>query len=244
MLGSPIVYRDFFFGYEHPTAQSKALFRSDAGYWNGFNNKEAADTNFDLDITSKLDGPGKYLLIIQPDYGTNAGINVMSATFYHNNTEISKDEHPFNFEGGDTFYHLEIPNFDANGKYAARLHVVNGNDMNLHVILVKTEDDILNFFVRREDELDPGRTISASSVVGVAPDVYGVVRNAAQLKDELKDFSREEREAQLARVAAKFDLDNDRTEALIEAGLELASSFKDFIDVVHPAGDEPQAPTP
>ena len=167
VLGSPVVYRNFFFGYEHPTAQSKALFRSDLGYWYGYGDRAADSAEFKIDLTSKLDGPGKYILIVQPEYGTNARINMTSATIFQGNMEISRDDHPFNFEGGDTFYHLEIP-ADASGEnYNLVLKIINGRDMNLHFVLVKTEDDILNFFVRREDELDPGHSISASSVTGV-----------------------------------------------------------------------------
>ena len=73
---------------------------------------------------------------------------------------------------------------------------------------------------------------AVSLAVGTAPGVYTVARNAKQLKEELKDFSPEEKAQLLEKVAVKFDLDNDRTEELIEAGMSLAAELSNFVGVI------------
>ncbi|HLF33379.1 MAG TPA: hypothetical protein VI583_04020 [Cyclobacteriaceae bacterium] len=168
VIGSPAVLGNFFFGYEHPTAQSKSLIRKDAGYINlDISGGSSALVSFD--VSEMQEACGKYILIIQPEYVSNAGFNIQSATLYNNNQEVSKDIHPFNFEGGRNYYFLDFSDDVAEAKYQIKMEVEKGQGATVHAFLVKETDDLLNFYVMREDELTPGNVITASSVTGVSP---------------------------------------------------------------------------
>jgi hypothetical protein len=169
VIGSPATFRNFFFGYEHPTAQSKSLIRKDAGYLNlGISGDSS--TLVSLDVSEVHVGYGKHMLIIQPEYVSNAGFNIHSAALYINKQEISRDVHPFNFEGGRNNYFFDFPTDVPHGKYEIKMEVEKGQGATIHAFLVKVTDDLLNFYVVREDELTPGNVITASSVTGVSPD--------------------------------------------------------------------------
>lgn len=54
-----------------------------------------------------------------------------------------------------------------------------------------------------------------------ALDIFSVVKNAGELVAQLKDWDPVERAEVLAYVVEEFDLDNDKAEKVIEAGLTL-----------------------
>ena len=73
---------------------------------------------------------------------------------------------------------------------------------------------------------------AASLAVDVAPDIYSVAKNAAELKTELGDWDTTERAEVLEWAIDKFDLDNDRAEKAIEVAMGLLAKFGELIAVL------------
>jgi len=90
-----------------------------------------------------------------------------------------------------------------------------------------------------EDHLaDDGRislSEAASTAVELAPDIFSVAKNAAELKAEIKDWDPVERQEVLEWAVVKFDLTNDRAEQAIELGLGILTKLGELIAALRPA---------
>lgn len=87
-----------------------------------------------------------------------------------------------------------------------------------------------------EDHLSDDGKISlseaASTAIDLAPDIFSVAKNAAELKLEVQDWDPAERLEVLEWAVQKFDLDNDRAEAAIELALGLLVKLGDLISIL------------
>lgn len=159
VLGSPIIYNNFFFGLEHPIAQSKALYLRTVG-------NIVQDS---INVSDIIKDSGEYVLCFEhgggPDY-----FNIQSVSFIENKKEISIDKHHLNGKGGNSFYHLNIENYNPENNYIFHPSLVNKQNASGTFHIYKRTNDLLNFFVAREDGLEDGKSISEWSVIGVAPE--------------------------------------------------------------------------
>lgn len=64
--------------------------------------------------------------------------------------------------------------------------------------------------------------------VFIAPKAIGHAGDAEAIRNEFKDLSTEEMDELVVYVSEKLDLENDKVEALIEAGLDWADSTNDL----------------
>jgi hypothetical protein len=159
VLGSPIIYKNFFFGFEHPIAHSKALLARDIG----------SITQGSIDVTEIIDAPGDYIISVE-HRGGPADYNIESLGLFENNTLIASDVHPLNGNGGSSFYHLRVDEYTVSNIYQIRPEISNIVNATGTFHIHRKTDDILNFYVNRTDELEPGDFISEWAVMGVAPE--------------------------------------------------------------------------
>jgi urease gamma subunit len=100
-------------------------------------------------------------------------------------------------------------------------------------LIEKTFDVLIEIGQGVEKRLADDGKINIPEAISLAvetfPDIYNVARNAKDLVAEFKDWSVEERELVLAKVAVKFDLENDKVEAMIEDGLALLVAISAYI---------------
>ncbi len=158
VLGSPIEYKSFFFGLEHPISQSKALFARDLG--RGSVNSNA------IDISEIVDRPGTYTIAVEHGGGPD-NFNISSITLTENGKVISSDEHSLNGYGGSNFYQFQVNNYNPDNQYQIKANIINSENASGRFHIYRKTEGILNFFVKREDILNPGEFISAWSVTGV-----------------------------------------------------------------------------
>ena len=159
VIGSPIEYENFFFGFEHPIAQSSALLARNIG----------SITQSTIDVSDIIDAPGEYILSVEHGGGP-AGFNINSVSMLENDKMISFDRHSLNGIGGDSFYHLNIDYYNPENKYQIQPEIENIANTTGTFHIIRKTDDLLNFYVDREDELQPGESISEWSVIGVSPE--------------------------------------------------------------------------
>ena len=67
-----------------------------------------------------------------------------------------------------------------------------------------------------------------TSSVSLVPDIFNWIKNGEAIKAELFDLDMEERDELVEYLASELELDNDRTEAQIEAGAELIAALDQF----------------
>ncbi|MCP4974937.1 MAG: hypothetical protein GY931_02130 [Maribacter sp.] len=159
VLGSPIKYNNFFFGLEHPIAQSKALYSRTVG-----NIKQDS-----INVSEILKDSGEYVLCFEHGGGPD-DFNIESVSLIENNKVISIDTHFLNGKDGNSFYHLTIEDYKPENKYILHTKLVNKQNATGAFHIYKKTNDLLNFYVVREDELEVGKSISEWSVIGVAPE--------------------------------------------------------------------------
>ena len=150
---------NFFFGFVHPIAQSKALLARNIG----------SITQSTIDVSDIIDAPGEYILSVEHGGGP-ANFNIKSVSILESNKIISRDQHNLNGVGGDSFYHLNIDNYNAESQYQIQTKIENSANATGTFHIFRKTDDLLNFYVFREDVLESGKSISEWSVIGVAPE--------------------------------------------------------------------------
>jgi len=158
VLGSPIIYNNFFFGLEHPIAQSKALFSRTVG-------SIGQDS---INVSEIIKTSGEYVFCFEHGGGLD-DFNIQSVSFIENKKAISIDKHLLNGKGGNSFYHLNIEDYNPENKYIFHTRLINKQNATGTFHIFKKTNDLLNFYVIREDELEVGKSISEWSVIGVAP---------------------------------------------------------------------------
>ena len=67
-----------------------------------------------------------------------------------------------------------------------------------------------------------------TSSVSLVPEIFNWIKNGEAIKDELFDLDMEERDELVEYLADELELDNERTEAQIEAGAELIAALDQF----------------
>jgi hypothetical protein len=159
VLGSPIEHNMCFFGLEHPIAQSKALLSRSIG---GI----ASDS---IGVSDIINASGEYIVCVTHG-GGSADYNILSVSMLENNVTVSRDKHPLNGTGGNSFYHLNLENYNSENKYVIQATLVNKKKATGRFNIYRKIKDVLNFYVVREDKLQPGKSISEWSVMGVAPE--------------------------------------------------------------------------
>ncbi len=156
VLGSPIIYKNFFFGLEHPIAKSKALFSRTIG----------SITDKNIDISDLVDTNGEYVIVYEHGGGSD-DFNVNSISLLKDGKIISSDQHVLNGYEGGNLYGLQVKNHDKKSAYEIKLDFSKFKNATGTLHLYRKTYDILNFYVNREDELIPGKSISEWSVIGV-----------------------------------------------------------------------------
>ena len=159
VLGSPIQYKNFFFGLEHPIAHSKALMARNIG---GITQKS-------IDVSEIIDVPGEYTVSVEHGGGP-ANYNVESVALFENGKQIASDEHPLNGENGNSFYRLKIDEYNVSNKYHIKPQIKNIENATGSFHIHRRTNNILNFYVKRTDVLRPGDVISEWAVIGVSPE--------------------------------------------------------------------------
>lgn len=160
VLGSPIVYRNFFFGMEQPIAHSKALFTRTIG----------KITNQKINMDSLLAGNGTYVVHVEHG-GGDKEFNILSATLYQNGKKVNSDVHKLNGTGSHTGnrYHLELSDYSKTNHYEIRMNIENPEKATGLLHWYKKTNDVLNFYMNRVDTLHIGDAIAESLVMGIAP---------------------------------------------------------------------------
>ncbi|GAA3554376.1 hypothetical protein [Snuella lapsa] len=161
VLGSPIVYRNFFFGMEHPIAHSKALALRTL--------RSVIEDN--QDVSEMINGSGEYVVTIEHGGGSD-NFNVTAISLLEDNREIAMDKHVLNGYKGSNLYHLHLEDYDSISRYTLNVDVVNRDKASGTLHIYKKNKDLLNFYVNREDTLKLGKTISEWAVIGVAQSGY------------------------------------------------------------------------
>lgn len=158
VLGSPIMVRNFFFGMEHPIAQSRALLVRTIG----------GAIVPQVDISNIINGTGEYVISYEHAGGSN-DFNISSVGLIENGELISEDEHLLNGVGGSSLYKLKLKSYNKGAKYEIKSIVDQPENATGTFHIYKKTPDVLNFYVKREDELKPNNNISEWAVMGVFP---------------------------------------------------------------------------
>ena len=159
VIGSPIHCRNFFFGFEHPIALSKAFMSRNIGPVSGKN----------IDVSEIIDAPGEYLISVELGSSSDP-FDLKSVSLLGNGKVMSSDDHSLIGEGGSSIYHLNLGDYDPGMKYEILAEGSEIRNANGDFHICRKTDGLLNFFVNRTDELIPGKTISEWSVTGVSPE--------------------------------------------------------------------------
>jgi hypothetical protein len=159
VIGSPIQYKNFFFGFEHPIAMSKALMTRNIGQVSGNN----------IDVSDIIDAPGEYLVTVE--LGSSSDYyDLKSVSLLSNGKVVSTETHSLIGEGGSGIYHLKLIDYQPGTKYEIHGDITDSSLANGDFHICRKTGDVLNFYVNRTDELIPGKTISEWSVTGVSPE--------------------------------------------------------------------------
>lgn len=159
VIGSIIQYKNFFFGFEHPIALSKALMARNIGQVSGNN----------IDVSDIIDSPGEYIITVE--LGSSSDYyDLRSVSLLGNGKVISTDEHSLIGEEGNGIYHLELRDYRPGTKYEVHGDITDPRAANGDFHICRKTGGVLNFYVNRTDELIPGKTISEWSVTGVSPE--------------------------------------------------------------------------
>ncbi|MCP4367544.1 MAG: hypothetical protein GY797_05420 [Deltaproteobacteria bacterium] len=159
VLGSPIEYKNCFFGLEHPIAHSKALIVRNIG----------SITQKSIDVSDIIDRNGNYIVSVEHGGGPD-NYNLELVALLESGEQVASDEHPLNGSDGNSFYSLKVNNFDASKGYHIQAEISNRENASGTFHIHRKTNNILNFYVERADELQPGECISEWAVIGVAPE--------------------------------------------------------------------------
>ncbi len=159
VIGSPIRYKNFFFGFEHPIALSKSLLARNIGAVGGG----------DKDVSGIIDAAGEYLITVELG-SSSEYYDLKSVSLLENNRVISIDTHSLNGENGSNTYHLKLEKYNPDARYQIRGELINAANANGDFHICRKSNGLLNFYVNRSDELIPGKMISEWAVVGVSPE--------------------------------------------------------------------------
>lgn len=144
VIGSPIEYKNFFFGLEHPIAHSKALLTRNIG----------SITQKSVDVSKIINAPGEYIVSVEHGGGP-ANFNIEYVALVENNKQISIDRHKLNGADGNSFYSLNVEKYDVANSYYIQPEISNiehaGGIFHIH----RKTKNILNFYTERVDLLDP-----------------------------------------------------------------------------------------
>jgi len=95
---------------------------------------------------------------------------------------------------------------------------------------------VIDLGMAAEDHLSDDGKIKLNEVMSTlaseALEIVDLVRNAGTLVAELKDWDPDEREEVLVWAVDKFDLENDKAEAIIEKALQIIKLAGDIVDLV------------
>ena len=162
VLGAPITCENAFFGMENPVAQSKAL----------INRLTGRLTPEPVDVSHIIDSAGEYFVSVEHGSGHH-DFNIESFQLKQNGKLITEDQHVLNGKNGSNSYRLVVENYQKDNTYTLQAivkydttHALGGG----RVYLYRKTDDVLNFYVARRDTLLPGKQITESMVMGVAPE--------------------------------------------------------------------------
>ncbi|MBJ6368634.1 alpha-amylase family protein [Snuella sedimenti] len=159
VLGSPIIYKNFYFGMEHPIAQSKALLVRTIG-----------DVGVpQVDISNIIDGAGAYVVSYEHAGGPDQ-FNINSIALLENGEIVTEDKHILNGIGGSSLYKLELQSYTKDAKYEMKASIDQPENASGTFHIYKKIPNILNFYVNREDELKPSENISEWAVIGIFPE--------------------------------------------------------------------------
>lgn len=158
VLGSPIRYKNFFFGMEHPIAQSNAFFTRTVG----------SITQPEINLDKVINAPGEYVVSVEHGGGPS-NYNIESVCLLENGEAIACDKHLLNGVNGDSFYKLLLNSYDVSKQYTLNAQLDNPEMATGSFHIHRKTDNILNFYVERRDTLYPGQRISEWSVMGVSP---------------------------------------------------------------------------
>ena len=158
VLGSPILYNNIFFGLEHPIAQSKALYARTVG----------SIGQESINISELINASGEYVLCFEHGGGPD-DFNIQSVSILENKKVIGTDKHLLNGKGGSNFYQLEIEDYNPENDYSIQTKLINQQNATGTFHIYKKINNLLNFYLVREDVLKVGKSISEWSVMGVAP---------------------------------------------------------------------------
>ncbi len=159
VIGSPIRYKNFFFGFEHPIALSKSLLARNIGAVGGG----------DIDVSGIIDAPGEYIITVELG-SSSEYYDLKSVSLLENNRIVSIDTHSLIGENGTDAYHLKLEKYNPEARYQIRGGLINAANANGDFHICRKSDGLLNFYVNRSDELIPGKMISEWAVVGVSPE--------------------------------------------------------------------------
>ncbi len=158
VLGSPIHYKDFFFGFEHPIALSKALMARNIGPVSGRR----------TDVSALIDSPGEYEVSVELGSSSQT-FDLGSVSILRNDTVVSTADHPLTGTGGSGIYKLELADYIPGARYEVLGDLINDHFANGDFHICRRTNGLLNFYVSRMDELIPGKIISEWAVIGVSP---------------------------------------------------------------------------
>jgi hypothetical protein len=159
VIGSPAVCGSFFFGFEHPVSLSNALLARNIG----------PVTNKPVDVSRLIDREGEY--VVSVELGSSSDFfNINSVSLLENGKEVCSDSHLYLGNGGKSEYRLKLSRFRKGSRYQIKADLINPSAANGEFQICRKRDGLLNFYVNREDELTPGKSISEWSVMGVSPE--------------------------------------------------------------------------
>ena len=159
VLGAPITCENFFFGMENPVAQSKALV-----------NRLTGRLLFSpVDVSQIIVSDGEYMVFVE--HGNwHHDFNVESFQLKQNGELIAEDKHVLNGKNGSHLYRLTVNDYRKEDTYTLQAGDIKDNPAQSRVYLYRKTDNLLNFYVARQDTLLPGTQIVESLVMGVAPE--------------------------------------------------------------------------
>lgn len=144
---------------EHPISHSKALFQKTIG----------SISNEKMDLTGIIKEAGSYVAIIEHGGGSH-DFNVNAISLLKDGKVVSEQRHVLNGYNGSNLYHLDLETHSDNSQYYIELDLTNKKNASGILHLYKKTDNLLNFYVLREDVLLPGKSITEWAVIGVSPE--------------------------------------------------------------------------
>jgi hypothetical protein len=161
VLGAPVICENVFFGMENPVAQSKAL----------INRMPGRLSPNPYDVSHIIESAGEYMVTVEHG-SSNHDFNIESFQLKQNGKLIAEDQHVLNGKNGSNVYRLVVDNHQKGDTYTLQADLKSAGNFRGggRVYLYRKTDNVLNFYVARQDTLLPGKQISESLVMGVTPE--------------------------------------------------------------------------